>query len=71
MVQLDGLLQRVAYDLDFVPNKSDSNFKKWKDSGLVEYSDFYKGVTLKSFEELKQQGLTNHDLLDFYNWDTT
>lgn len=57
---------KIAKNPDFTPCTLDSGFEKWADDRLIFIAQLFKGQTMKSFEQLKQEfNLTNKD---FYKY---
>lgn len=60
------LIHWVAYDLGFIPNRLDVNFKTWQERGLKVYLDLFEKSSLKSFQDLREQyGFASQDFFRF------
>lgn len=56
----DAILKWCAYDSDFTPNRLDTRFKVWTGKGMKSFCAIMKEGTLLSFEQLKEQYLSEN-----------
>lgn len=51
----ENILRWCAYDIDFIPNKTDNRFKMWTERGLTAYCCFLHNGSVKGIEDLKKE----------------
>lgn len=60
------VLRWPAYDVDFVPSKTDANFKTWTDQGLSSYCTYFHKGTIRDFYSImRQHHLQNSDFFRY------
>ncbi|XP_049891866.1 uncharacterized protein LOC126384694 [Epinephelus moara] len=62
----ENVLRWCTYDIDFIPNRTDSIFKIWMEKGLTAYCCFIHNGSVKSFDDLKREyGLEKQDFFRY------